>query len=479
MKKLTIILIVISFAFKTLNSQVPESQQVVESFIIKGLQSGITKVSIQYNQDMLREVINYEKPDSNGIYQLGSKYLYEYNESGKFTHIQTLVFKDGEWKIYEERILDYDGNGNLVRNITLNIFGNMVDLDTATVFESIYDNSGNLIEKTDKIKAYGSVVQNRTKTTSFYTETNKIKTQNTFKWLNNEWVNNGMIRKSFNEYDSLICDSTFKWTDNKWANSMLFNYGYDSERNLKSLEIFIYEDGQWTKMERYSYNYDENRRRVETIKTIGINNHWVDGGRGTIEFRSDGQMANEKGYSLINGEWEVVSITEYEYNDNDKNTEIKNKILLDDVWTYTYRYIFEYTTDNILLNLKYQIWKDDVWQNADKKLAFKDKYNEYNYDAYELNLQWIPVSVEELQSQSDINLYPNPASDFITIQLSIKGLQPFAPDEKVQIFDVLGIEVMSESIHPMTSSHRMNVEKLPAGVYFIRIGTRVEKFVKK
>jgi hypothetical protein len=37
---------------------------------------------------------------------------------------------------------------------------------------------------------------------------------------------------------------------------------------------------------------------------------------------------------------------------------------------------------------------------------------------------------------------------------------------------------MSESIHPKTSSHRMNVEKLPAGVYFIRIGTRVEKFVK-
>ncbi len=49
---------------------------------------------------------------------------------------------------------------------------------------------------------------------------------------------------------------------------------------------------------------------------------------------------------------------------------------------------------------------------------------------------------------------------------------------KVQIFDVLGIEIMSESIHPMTSSHRMNVEKLPAGVYFIRIGNKVEKFVK-
>jgi hypothetical protein len=55
-------------------------------------------------------------------------------------------------------------------------------------------------------------------------------------------------------------------------------------------------------------------------------------------------------------------------------------------------------------------------------------------------------------------------------------LQPIV--HKVQIFDVLGIEVMAESIHPTTSSHQMNVEKLRAGVYFIRVGTRVEKFVK-
>jgi hypothetical protein len=39
-------------------------------------------------------------------------------------------------------------------------------------------------------------------------------------------------------------------------------------------------------------------------------------------------------------------------------------------------------------------------------------------------------------------------------------------------------EVFSESIHPMTVSHRMNIESLSSGVYFIRIGDKVEKFVK-
>ncbi|MDX9791570.1 MAG: T9SS type A sorting domain-containing protein [Candidatus Kapabacteria bacterium] len=87
------------------------------------------------------------------------------------------------------------------------------------------------------------------------------------------------------------------------------------------------------------------------------------------------------------------------------------------------------------------------------------------------------TSVNEFELKFDnINVFPNPTSDFLTISISNNGLQPIV--HKVRIFDVLGIEVMSESIHPMTSSHRMNVEKLPAGVYFIRIGDKLEKFVK-
>ena len=86
------------------------------------------------------------------------------------------------------------------------------------------------------------------------------------------------------------------------------------------------------------------------------------------------------------------------------------------------------------------------------------------------------TSVKDKHQNSIV--YPNPASDFITITISNKGLQPFATTDKVQIFDVLGIEIMSESIHQRTGSHRMNIEKLPVGVYFIRIGNKVEKFVK-
>jgi hypothetical protein len=84
---------------------------------------------------------------------------------------------------------------------------------------------------------------------------------------------------------------------------------------------------------------------------------------------------------------------------------------------------------------------------------------------------------------------PNPASDFITISELNNGLKPIV--HKVQIFDVLGLEVSQTPSSVITGNSggnstqtvasellRIDVSHLPAGVYFIRIGTRVEKFVK-
>ncbi|MBX3042829.1 MAG: T9SS type A sorting domain-containing protein [Candidatus Kapabacteria bacterium] len=99
-----------------------------------------------------------------------------------------------------------------------------------------------------------------------------------------------------------------------------------------------------------------------------------------------------------------------------------------------------------------------------------------NLEIFIAKFDMTTTDVTEYQNKNELVLFPNPTSDFITIQTS--EVLETSEVSKIQIFDVLGIKVMSESIHPMTSNHRMNVKKLPAGVYFIRIGTRVEKFVK-
>ncbi len=79
---------------------------------------------------------------------------------------------------------------------------------------------------------------------------------------------------------------------------------------------------------------------------------------------------------------------------------------------------------------------------------------------------------------STLEIFPNPAGDFITITLS--GINPTLKRgvDKVLIYNTLCELALTESIHPMTASHRMNIESLPKGMYFVKVGGETAKFVK-
>lgn len=88
------------------------------------------------------------------------------------------------------------------------------------------------------------------------------------------------------------------------------------------------------------------------------------------------------------------------------------------------------------------------------------------------------TQVEETKQTNDLSniiIYPNPASDYITIQPS-EGLKP-AEGSDIQIFDMLGEIVLTvEQTSP--SVQRIDVSNLFPGMYFIKIGNRLEKFMK-
>ncbi len=96
-----------------------------------------------------------------------------------------------------------------------------------------------------------------------------------------------------------------------------------------------------------------------------------------------------------------------------------------------------------------------------------------------------PVSVEEQENKSiEFSISPNPASDFIEISIpqndhTLKGVV----EGEIRIFNVFGEEVSTTPPfgHPFELEGevlKIDVSILPAGVYFVRIGEKVEKFVK-
>ncbi len=93
----------------------------------------------------------------------------------------------------------------------------------------------------------------------------------------------------------------------------------------------------------------------------------------------------------------------------------------------------------------------------------------------------LPNNIIEEKENLEIDISPNPAGDFITINIS--GINPTLKrgvdgTTDIFIYNTLGEKVITESIHPMTSSHRMNIESLPKGMYFVKVGGETAKFVK-
>jgi PKD repeat protein len=84
----------------------------------------------------------------------------------------------------------------------------------------------------------------------------------------------------------------------------------------------------------------------------------------------------------------------------------------------------------------------------------------------------------QIKSDSSVySIYPNPATDFIEISYTSSEL-----DISVRIYDLLGIEqlTLTPNSDPWkeTSSVRIDVSSLPPGIYFVRVGDIVRKFIK-
>jgi WD40 repeat protein len=91
-------------------------------------------------------------------------------------------------------------------------------------------------------------------------------------------------------------------------------------------------------------------------------------------------------------------------------------------------------------------------------------------------------SVIESQELKSIFTYPNPASDYIEITISI-GARPNGNEaspiasEYIQIFNTLG-EIILTVEQTSPTVQRIDISNLTSGIYFIRIGNKIEKFVK-
>jgi hypothetical protein len=79
-------------------------------------------------------------------------------------------------------------------------------------------------------------------------------------------------------------------------------------------------------------------------------------------------------------------------------------------------------------------------------------------------------SVEDV-GNSNFEIAPNPASDYINVDLSFLRMQ----ESEIKIFNIYGERVLVAQTP--SSELRIDVSSLPEGIYFVRIGEKIGKFI--
>ena len=82
------------------------------------------------------------------------------------------------------------------------------------------------------------------------------------------------------------------------------------------------------------------------------------------------------------------------------------------------------------------------------------------------------ISRIRLIQKVEILLSPNPVGDFLEISVGAQGTVP-----EIYIFNVFGEEILKNS-NSNNSQLRIDVSGLPSGMYFLRVGDKVGKFIK-
>jgi len=85
----------------------------------------------------------------------------------------------------------------------------------------------------------------------------------------------------------------------------------------------------------------------------------------------------------------------------------------------------------------------------------------------------IPVGINELKENQEVNIYPNPATETITIEISSSHQEK----KELNIYNTLAQKLLQENF--TTQKHSVNISNFANGIYFIEVITKKQIFRRK
>lgn len=276
------------------------------------------------------------------------------------------------------------------------------------------------------------------------------------------------------------------------VNWKIFDYDFTKEKfyfsSLQFISKNLFGGGAEKKGVPYYYLYFVYNNDMTTIDTIpykpypnslsfsGKDSCWLAGGK-DIDTTSRERWTQE-----------IYRTTDGGYTWETQRDTVQNSLPLNDIKFYDHQFGMA-TGDKALILITDDggvNWKEELITNpfidgsnrTVDHIQIPSRNSAFVLYKYQYIYKWTRPQTSVYEFDIKYEISPNPATEYIVIS--------FPPPERwsggvapvVRVYDVLGAELMTNSIQPMARSHRLNIERLPPGVYFVRIGDKEQMFLK-
>jgi hypothetical protein len=151
-----------------------------------------------------------------------------------------------------------------------------------------------------------------------------------------------------------------------------------------------------------------------------------------------------------------------------------------------------FDTSLVLLKTHFENYEDSIWIDADRVMpgnriypSFVNSINDsiiavavYGFSPYGdskivlvKRQQFTTTSLSQKKDRSLLTIYPNPTRDFLNLRGSLA--------DKVMIFDITGKLLKEYILTDYVSEYSINVSSFQSGIYILKSGENVFKFVKE
>jgi hypothetical protein len=316
---------------------------------------------------------------------------------------------------------------------------------------------------------------------------------------NLQWLAQQLTVNTFDANNNLLSSTLSIWDTSYWKNASQTLYAYDSIFNLIQLTQLSWNGASWDTSSKFVFSYDANNNRIQEIdydvtgptnkyitsynsanyETQNIQqfwngSSWKNSWRDTLSYDANYNVVIYERRAWHSGSFSLTD-TKYAYTYNGMN-QLTQRIDSngDGASSYfpAYNYTYTYDVNN---NLSYQLQQrynltTALFENAEQLF--------YYYTTIISG-----VNLPSADNAFSCNLYPNPAAESLEIMMHAIH----ATDIEMQVTNVNG-QIISSNSYTLKSGDnflRIDVSKLPAGIYCARIldlqtkAQSVNRFIKE